>query len=263
MNAEFNPLASSLLFTRPLRLHTGSAWIEHTPFALLLVELARPRVIVELGTHWGASYCTFCQAVAALKLPTRCYAVDTWTGDPHAGLYGHEVFDDLSAYHKKYESFSQLLRMTFDDALKQVPDQSVDLLHIDGLHSYEAVKHDYESWRPKLSSRAIVLFHDTAVHERGFGVHQLWAELSPQFPNFHFEHGHGLGVLATGPEISAAAREFLATANAHPAATRALFSALGHQIKCDVDRVATAAALAAEAKRPWLRRKLGRIIDKA
>jgi hypothetical protein len=51
----------------------------------------------------------------------------------------------LKAHHKQYESFSQLLCMTFDEALQQVADESVDLLHIDGLHTYEAVKRDYNA----------------------------------------------------------------------------------------------------------------------
>jgi len=231
MNQDFNPLLSRQLFSEPKRLHIQSAWTEHVPFAMLLIELQRPRVLVELGTHWGISYCAFCQAVVATGAGTRCHAVDTWAGDADAGFYGREVYANLSAHHQQYESFSKLLRMTFDDALQQVPDGTVDLLHIDGFHAYEAVKRDYETWRPKLSSRGLVLFHDTMVTERGFGVYKLWAELSPQFPNFNFAHGHGLGVLAVGPEQPAAVQQFLQTAKAYPDATQKTFAALGGQLQ--------------------------------
>jgi predicted O-methyltransferase YrrM len=157
MNRNFNPLESKQLYTKPQRLHGVSAWNEHVPFAMMLVELQRPRVIVELGTQWGISYCAWCQAVTAIGAQTRCYAVDTWAGDSHAGYYGDEVYENLKAHHKQYESFSKLLRMTFDEALQQIPDHSVDLLHIDGLHTYEAVKHDYDTWLPKMSERGIIL----------------------------------------------------------------------------------------------------------
>ena len=74
------------------------------------------------------------------------------------------------------------MRSTFDDALKHFSDGSIDLLHIDGRHFYDDVKHDYESWRPKLSQRAIVVFHDINVRERDFGVFRLWEELRDKYP---------------------------------------------------------------------------------
>ena len=234
MSQIFNPLATKMLFAPPARLHSKSAWNEHVPFAMLLVELAQPRVIVELGTHRGVSYGAWCQAVQATGAATQCYAVDTWAGDDHAGHYGNEIYEDLRQHHRQYESFSKLLRMTFDEALTHIPDGSVDLLHIDGLHFYEAVKHDFETWRPKLSDRAIVLFHDTVVVERGFGVHQFWREVAAKYPHFNFEHGYGLGVLVVGPDQPEKFTTFLKTAQAQPAAMRELFSALGGKLQRSV-----------------------------
>lgn len=173
----------------------ASAWVEHAPFAFWLIEKHRPLLLVELGTHHGFSFLAFCQAVAPLGLATRCFAVDTWKGDEHTGLYGDEVYQALWGYHqRRYSGFSQLVRATFDEAVGSFEDGSIDLLHIDGRHYNEDVRHDFETWRPKLSKRAIVLFHNTSVFEREFGVVRLWNELCGNFPQFEFIHGHGLGL---------------------------------------------------------------------
>src|SRR5439155_6111886 len=116
------------------------------------------------GALKGDSYCAFCQAAAELKLSTRGFAVDTWRGDLHVGELADQVFADLAAHHDpRYGAFSKLIRADFDSAVSQFQDGTIDLLHIDGCHTYDAVKHDYQTWRPKLSSRAVVLFHDTDV----------------------------------------------------------------------------------------------------
>ena len=179
-----------------------SAWTEHAPFAFWLMQHHRPRILVELGTHSGFSFLVFCQAIERLALPARAYAVDTWKGDEHAALYGEEVLDALRKYQtERYSAFSQLVRSTFDDALARFEDRSVDLLHIDGRHFFEDVRHDFDCWMPKLSDRAVVLFHDTSERQRGFGVFRLWADIVQRYPHFEFVHGYGLGVLGVGTKL--------------------------------------------------------------
>lgn len=194
------PLAQRAMFMRPEHL-CKSAWLEHIPFAFWLVEAHRPRVLVELGTDSGASYFAFCQAVDRLGLDTRCFAVDTWKGDQHSGFYGEDTFESVSARNEAhYAHFSRLVRSTFDEALEHFSDGTIDLLHIDGLHLLEAVRHDFESWLPKLSERAVVIFHDSNVRERQFGVFRMVEELKGRYPSFEFTYGHGLAVFGVGPE---------------------------------------------------------------
>ena len=209
-----------------------SAWTGHGPFAAWLVDALRPRSYVELGSHSGYSFFAVCQAARQLGLPTECTAIDTWQGDQHAGFYSESVFQQVSKQAEKYGDRAKLLRMTFEEAAPRVADGSVDLLHIDGRHFYDDVKYDYELWRPKLSSRGVVLFHDTRVREDGFGVHKLWAELAPQFPSFEFHHSHGLGVLASGPDVPYAVKAFCLTSGNETTATaiRDAYARLGRSV---------------------------------
>ncbi|TNJ36589.1 glycosyltransferase [Prosthecochloris vibrioformis] len=217
------------LVLKPNRI-TDSAWTGHIPFAFWLVDKLRPECLVELGTHTGNSYFAFCQSFHAANLPTRCYAVDTWQGDEHAGLYGEDVFADVSQYNADhYASFSTLMRMTFDDAVDYFAEKSIDLLHVDGLHTYDAVKHDFETWLPKVSECGVVLFHDINVKERDFGVWRLWEEVSAGYPHIAFDHSHGLGVLFVGtdinPELLALLEEYTSENGRHK--IKSLFSRLG------------------------------------
>jgi hypothetical protein len=228
-----------------------SAWIQHAPFGFWIVDALRPRRLVELGTHNGYSYFVFLQAVKALQLRCSCVAIDTWEGDEHSGHYDELVFEELRHQHDMlYADFSDLLKARFEDAVDRFDAGSVDLLHIDGSHFYQDVRRDFETWKPKLSDRAVVLLHDTRVYSREFGVHKLWEELSAEFPNFEFTHGHGLGVLGIGRDLPERVRELLNASACSQSATlvRQLYSRLGEAIYTEWDQSTRIGALTADGE---------------
>lgn len=181
----------------------GWPWAGHKFFAYDLIRNIKPKCIVELGTHYGTSFFSFCQAIKDEAINTNLYAIDTWTGDKHSGFYEDEVFEKVNKIKKEYYSDQNivLLRKTFNKALKDFSDKSIDILHIDGLHTYEGAKHDYRSWRKKVKDDGIILFHDTFVKETDFGVYQLWDELKKNHSVIEFSHSYGLGVMFLDKKI--------------------------------------------------------------
>ena len=204
---------------------------------MLLIDLLQPRVVVELGTLTGTSYCAFCQAVKQLQLDARCYAIDTWHRDEQNDYYGDEILADLKRHHDPlYGGFSSLIQSTFDQALDNFDNAAIDLLNIDGDHTYAVVKHDFESWLPKMSDRAVILLHHTNLREGDGGVWRLWEEIKPRYPHFEFVHEHGLGVIAIGPNVPDGLLSLVSSSELEAPTIRHFFEQLGERLKLRRDK---------------------------
>lgn len=182
------------------RIYGLGAWTDNLHFAHDLVAAMRPHRLVELGTDRGESYFAFCQAALENETGTRSFAIDTWRGDDHSGAYDETTFAEVAAHNDAhYRTFSTLLRSTFDAACARFEPQSIEVLHIDGLHTEAAVRHDFDTWLPKVAPGGIVLLHDVSVRARDFGVWKLWAELVENGRAYTFAAGPGLGVWQKPP----------------------------------------------------------------
>jgi hypothetical protein len=173
----------------------------HAPFFFWLFNVLSPKCTVELGSANGYTFFVFCQASSSNG--SSVYAIDTWRGDINTGSYGEEIYQtvcyNLNKHFPKVDA--HLLRSTFHEAASGFSDASIDLIFIDGCHTYDAVKADYETWRPKMSHRGVMVFHDTAVIAENFGVQKFWNEITMDIHGLEFKHDHGLGILPVGSDV--------------------------------------------------------------
>ena len=177
--------------------YAPSSWWEHVPIAHWIIEKLKPNTIAELGTHYGVSFFSFCEAAEAYSPDTYIYAIDTWEGDGQAGYYKNEVYTKVYENRMKWHSQrSSMLRCTFDEAASRFSEKSIDLIHIDGLHTYEAVRNDFEIWKDKLKENGTIMFHDWNVREKDFGVWKLWDEIKndSNYQCIETPNGYGLGL---------------------------------------------------------------------
>ncbi len=189
-------LPSSLSKFEPRRM-VFSTWVDHLPFAYDIIESVRPKLLVELGAYNGLSFFAFCQSMLENNVDGVAYAIDCWEGDKHTDSYDDSIYKGVQEHAREhYRGFTYLLKMFFSEALQHFQEDSIDLLHIDGLHTYDAVKEDFTTWYPKVKPGGLVLFHDVMAKIKDFGAWKYFEELEEEHDEtFKFYHGFGLGVL--------------------------------------------------------------------
>ncbi len=208
-------------------------WIGHIPFAFELVGRMQPQTTVELGTYSGSSFAAFCQAVEATGGNGHVYGVDLWQGDVHMGRFEEELYQEMVQFcADRYPTIATLIRKNFNEAVHSFADGSIDLLHIDGTHTFEAVSNDFHTWLPKMSDQGVVLFHDINVTVENvgpaaekFGVRTFFDSIKSTYPSGEFDHCFGLGVVAVGANVCANVIELIK--ESHDPETRRFFAAKG------------------------------------
>jgi autotransporter strand-loop-strand O-heptosyltransferase len=171
-----------------------STWEGHGLFAIDLVERINPSVTVDLGVDTGFS--TFCLAYSNNG---QVYGIDTFQGDMFSGYRDTmSVVESVREEVKTLYNVSgiNIIRGYFDDVAKTW-DKPIDLLHIDGLHTYDAVKNDFETWTKFCKDDAIILFHDVETYSDTVG--RFFSEINDGFKIIR-KGSHGLGIYTKSKE---------------------------------------------------------------
>ncbi|MFO0967874.1 MAG: class I SAM-dependent methyltransferase [Gemmataceae bacterium] len=147
--------------------------------------------IVEIGSYLGRSTCFL--AAGTLKTGReKVHAVDHFRGSPEhqAGQsFASKVLEEegttLHRFHANLRRVGLLEKVsTIQSASDQAAHswtQSIRLLFIDGDHSYEASRRDFECWAPFVGKHGYVCFHDIGGWP---GVTRFYKELLEQTQEF-------------------------------------------------------------------------------
>jgi hypothetical protein len=189
MTENTDPMRRALEFVQ-IAAKYPTAWIGHGMFAIQLVSELKPKVVVDLGVDYGFS--TFCFNYPGVA---EVYGIDSFEGDGHAGkkntypLVMGQMIAQTAVYKVPKINF---IKGFFNEVAEAWPEGTkIDVLHIDGYHSYDAVREDFETWGKFLSDDGVVLFHDTISFKDDVG--RFFNELPGEY-KMNYEHSNGLGV---------------------------------------------------------------------
>lgn len=156
--------------------HEGSAAAMYA-----FIREQSPQTIVEIGSYLGRSSVFFALALQQAGAGGRLVAVDPHTGDRQQleGLTAQTLPSfELFREHCRAAGVEDLIDARVETSLEAAASWSgpIDLLYVDGWHSYDAVVADGKAWLPHLSDTAAVVFDDYyAYAEVQEGIHELEA----------------------------------------------------------------------------------------
>lgn len=146
----------------------------------LATEIAKlkPKNILEIGTQYGGTFNVFCKLASNKKI-----SIDLPEGI-HGGLpvwmtqqRNQYFLDNFNDVH--FLSYDSHLQSTLDFAEGLLHDEKVDVLFIDGDHTYDGVEQDFNMYRRLVRPSGLIVFHD--VNYMDFDdtceVHQFWKDL--------------------------------------------------------------------------------------
>ncbi|QKY22030.1 class I SAM-dependent methyltransferase (plasmid) [Halolamina sp. CBA1230] len=128
-----------------------------------LVEKERPKSVLEIGTAKGGSFYIWSRHLDSVN---RLISLDL-PGGRFGGGYDEqktEIFREFSpSKNMDFVRTDSHQSATYDE-VSDLVDDGIDFLFIDGDHTYEGVKQDFEMYSELVSEGGIIALHDIATH---------------------------------------------------------------------------------------------------
>lgn len=138
---------------------------EHSPFLESLIYLNQCKIVVEIGVAEAKTTDFLC--CGAARVNGHVYGYDIWDTHGEQNQFEHwsskEKCEEYlhSKKHTNFELTKINSRTVEFKELIKTKHPRIDLAFIDGCHSYNGIKNDFEAIYPQLSETGIIVFHDT------------------------------------------------------------------------------------------------------
>lgn len=141
--------------------------IDGQRLAYLASQVPDNGVIVEIGSHRGRSAAYM---ASAAKPSVTIYCIDVWDNPRHERFVSEDVdYREFWDFLKRMGLNSNIVALRGESEMfSRAWQYGVDLLFIDGDHSYKGVSSDYECWYPHVRDEGVIAFHD--YHKNWPGV---------------------------------------------------------------------------------------------
>ena len=181
----------------------GYGWIHYA-----LIRNFKPKNVLCIGSRYG-----FVPTVCAIACRDNKFGkvdfVDAGMDMNEVGKVAGNHWGGVGFWKKcnpkKYfgkfglQNSIDLYVLTTKDFAKKYPKKKYDYIHVDGDHSYEGVKLDFDLFWPKLNKGGFMAFHDIASPDKDgnvYGTRDFWAELKKKYKvTFEFNKDPGLGII--------------------------------------------------------------------
>ena len=148
---------------------------------LKILSAKRPHSVLEIGTANGGTLFLFAQVAApdatimSLDYPWVRYS--RWRSFLFEGFAKYSTQRIITLRANSHN------RSTLDEVLRRIPGMHLDYLFIDGDHTYNGVRLDFEMYSPLVSKGGLVALHDIVKHppESHCGVSRFWSELKSAY----------------------------------------------------------------------------------
>jgi predicted O-methyltransferase YrrM len=177
----------------------GYGWLHYG-----LIRQQKPKNLLCIGSRYGFIPAVMAQACKDNALGKVDF-VDAGYGEDDENHWTGKAYWRSNEGKKCFKNFGlgqhiQIFVTTTSEFFKKHPTRKYNYIYLDGDHSYEGVKSDFESFWPQLNPGGFMLLHDVSVKgklsEGEYGVWRLFEEISKKNSHLKINYDHsGLGIL--------------------------------------------------------------------